>query len=34
MLERDYDGWDAYRQSELAQVLFTFDLAASCAGRA
>jgi NAD(P)-dependent dehydrogenase (short-subunit alcohol dehydrogenase family) len=27
MLERDYDGWDAYRQSKLAQVMFTFDLA-------
>jgi NAD(P)-dependent dehydrogenase (short-subunit alcohol dehydrogenase family) len=27
MLEHDYDGWDAYRQSKLAQVLFTFDLA-------
>jgi NAD(P)-dependent dehydrogenase (short-subunit alcohol dehydrogenase family) len=27
MLEDGYDGWDAYRQSKLAQVLFTFDLA-------
>jgi NAD(P)-dependent dehydrogenase (short-subunit alcohol dehydrogenase family) len=27
MLERDYDGWDAYRQSKLAQVMLTFDLA-------
>jgi NAD(P)-dependent dehydrogenase (short-subunit alcohol dehydrogenase family) len=27
MLERAYDGSDAYRQSKLAQVLFTFDLA-------
>jgi NAD(P)-dependent dehydrogenase (short-subunit alcohol dehydrogenase family) len=27
MLERDYDGWAAYRQSKLAQVMFTFDLA-------
>ncbi len=28
MLTRDYDGMRAYRQSKLAQVLFTFDLAA------
>jgi NAD(P)-dependent dehydrogenase (short-subunit alcohol dehydrogenase family) len=27
MLERGYDGWRAYRQSKLAQVLFTLDLA-------
>jgi NAD(P)-dependent dehydrogenase (short-subunit alcohol dehydrogenase family) len=27
MLERDYDGWRAYRQSKLAQVMFTFTLA-------
>lgn len=27
MLERDYDGMRAYRQSKLAQVLFTCDLA-------
>jgi NAD(P)-dependent dehydrogenase (short-subunit alcohol dehydrogenase family) len=27
MLERDYDGWRAYRQSKLAEVMFTFDLA-------
>jgi NAD(P)-dependent dehydrogenase (short-subunit alcohol dehydrogenase family) len=27
MLEDGYDGWDAYRQSKLAQILFTFDLA-------
>ena len=27
MLERDYDGWEAYRQSKLALVAFTFDLA-------
>lgn len=27
MLERRYDGWDAYAQSKLAQVMFTFDLA-------
>jgi NAD(P)-dependent dehydrogenase (short-subunit alcohol dehydrogenase family) len=27
MLERDYDGLDAYCQSKLAQVMFTFDLA-------
>jgi NAD(P)-dependent dehydrogenase (short-subunit alcohol dehydrogenase family) len=28
MLTKDYDGMRAYRQSKLAQVLFTFDLAA------
>ena len=28
MLERDYSGWRAYCQSKLAQILFTFDLAA------
>jgi NAD(P)-dependent dehydrogenase (short-subunit alcohol dehydrogenase family) len=28
MLTRDYDGMRAYRQSKLAQILFTFDLAA------
>jgi NAD(P)-dependent dehydrogenase (short-subunit alcohol dehydrogenase family) len=27
MLEHDYDGFDAYRQSKLAQVTFTFELA-------
>src|SRR5262249_34529678 len=27
MLERDYDGYRAYRQSKLAQILFTMDLA-------
>lgn len=27
MLERRYDGWRAYRQSKLAQVMFTFELA-------
>jgi NAD(P)-dependent dehydrogenase (short-subunit alcohol dehydrogenase family) len=27
MLERDYDGYRAYRQSKLAQILFTIDLA-------
>ena len=27
MLEKDYDGLKAYRQSKLAQILFTFDLA-------
>jgi NAD(P)-dependent dehydrogenase (short-subunit alcohol dehydrogenase family) len=27
MLERDYDGWRAYRQSKLAQVMFTLELA-------
>ena len=28
MLTEDYDGMRAYRQSKLAQILFTFDLAA------
>jgi NAD(P)-dependent dehydrogenase (short-subunit alcohol dehydrogenase family) len=28
MLERDYDGFGAYRQSKLAQIMFTFELAA------
>ena len=28
MLERGYDGWRAYRQSKLAQILFTFELVA------
>jgi len=28
MLERDYDGFRAYRQSKLAQIMFTIDLAA------
>lgn len=27
MLMRDYDGWRAYQQSKLAQVMYTFDLA-------
>ncbi|MQB02428.1 MAG: SDR family NAD(P)-dependent oxidoreductase, partial [Actinobacteria bacterium] len=27
MLRRGYDGWRAYRQSKLAQVIFTFELA-------
>jgi NAD(P)-dependent dehydrogenase (short-subunit alcohol dehydrogenase family) len=27
MLEHDYSGWQAYCQSKLAQILFTFDLA-------
>src|SRR5215203_2611891 len=27
MLERRWDGWRAYRQSKLAQVMMTFDLA-------
>ena len=27
MLEDGYNGWDAYRHSKLAQVMFTFDLA-------
>lgn len=33
MLERRYDPWTAYRQSKLAQILFTFDLAAELSGR-
>ncbi|HEX5779924.1 MAG TPA: SDR family NAD(P)-dependent oxidoreductase, partial [Xanthobacteraceae bacterium] len=33
MLERDYDGGRAYRQSKLAQVLFTIDLAQELAGK-
>jgi NAD(P)-dependent dehydrogenase (short-subunit alcohol dehydrogenase family) len=28
MLQRGYDGWRAYRQSKLALIMFTFDLAA------
>ena len=32
MLERGYDGGRAYRQSKLAQILFTFDLAQELAG--
>ncbi len=32
MLERGYDGLRAYRQSKLAQVMFTLDLAAELAG--
>jgi NAD(P)-dependent dehydrogenase (short-subunit alcohol dehydrogenase family) len=32
MLTRDYDGFRAYRQSKLAQILFTFDLADEIAG--
>jgi NAD(P)-dependent dehydrogenase (short-subunit alcohol dehydrogenase family) len=31
MFDRDYDGFRAYRQSKLAQILFTFDLAARLA---
>jgi NAD(P)-dependent dehydrogenase (short-subunit alcohol dehydrogenase family) len=27
MLERGYDGWRAYGQSKLAQIIFTFELA-------
>jgi NAD(P)-dependent dehydrogenase (short-subunit alcohol dehydrogenase family) len=27
MLERNYEGWRAYAQSKLAQIMFTFDLA-------
>ncbi len=33
MLERAYDGGRAYRQSKLAQVLFTIDLANELAGK-
>lgn len=32
MLEKEYDGMRAYRQSKLAQVMFTFDLAKEIAG--
>jgi NAD(P)-dependent dehydrogenase (short-subunit alcohol dehydrogenase family) len=32
MLERHYDGRQAYCQSKLAQILFTFDLAEELAG--
>jgi len=32
MLTSDYDGMRAYRQSKLAQILFTFDLAAELEG--
>ncbi|WP_254714466.1 SDR family NAD(P)-dependent oxidoreductase [Actinomadura sp. WMMA1423] len=32
MLTRGYDGLRAYRQSKLAQILFTIDLAAELAG--
>lgn len=32
MLERGYDGVRAYRQSKLALVMFTFDMAAELAG--
>jgi NAD(P)-dependent dehydrogenase (short-subunit alcohol dehydrogenase family) len=28
MLKRHYDGWRAYQQSKLAQIMFTFELAA------
>lgn len=33
MLERHYDGARAYRQSKLAQIMFTFDLADELDGR-
>jgi len=33
MLEREYDGVTAYRRSKLAQIMFTFDLAAELRGR-
>jgi NAD(P)-dependent dehydrogenase (short-subunit alcohol dehydrogenase family) len=33
MLERDYDGFRAYRQSKLAQILFTMSLAEQLAAR-
>src|SRR3954449_8943982 len=32
MLERRWDGWQAYCQSKLAQVMMTFDLAEELAG--
>ena len=32
MLERGYEGARAYRQSKLAQIMFTFDLAAELDG--
>jgi NAD(P)-dependent dehydrogenase (short-subunit alcohol dehydrogenase family) len=32
MLEHDYDDWQAYQQSKLAQVMFTFDLAMELKG--
>ena len=32
MLERNYSGSQAYRQSKLAQVMFTFDLARELEG--
>ncbi len=32
MLTKDYSGMRAYRQSKLAQILFTFDLAAELVG--
>jgi NAD(P)-dependent dehydrogenase (short-subunit alcohol dehydrogenase family) len=32
MLERRYDGWQAYMQSKLAQVMFTLDLAVELEG--
>lgn len=33
LLERSYDGWQAYMQSKLAQVAWTFDMASLWAGR-
>jgi len=32
MLEHDYDDWQAYQQSKLAQVMFTIDLAMELKG--
>ncbi len=32
MLERGYDGWRAYSQSKLAQIMFTFSLAGRLEG--
>src|SRR4029077_7294342 len=32
MLEHGYSGWRAYCQSKLAQILFTFDVAAEMRG--
>jgi NAD(P)-dependent dehydrogenase (short-subunit alcohol dehydrogenase family) len=33
MLEREYDGFRAYQQSKLAQIMFTIDLAAQLTSR-
>jgi NAD(P)-dependent dehydrogenase (short-subunit alcohol dehydrogenase family) len=34
MMERRYEPFDAYRRSKLAQIMFTFDLAAELDGKA